>query len=67
MTAVITLATVAGPLGLLLAGWLVENVGLRPTFAVVAGGETLASLVFIAVIARFRRAELGAPAEAARL
>jgi hypothetical protein len=60
---VITLATVAGPLGLVLAGWLVQHAGLRPTFAVVAGGETLASLVFIAVVTRFQRLEGELPAE----
>jgi MFS family permease len=57
MTAIVTLATVAGPAGLLTAGWLVQHAGLRPTFAVIAGGETCASLVFIAVVAGFQRVE----------
>jgi len=57
MTAVITLATVAGPIGLVIVGPLIEHAGLSPTFAVIAAGETAVSLVFIALIARFRRAQ----------
>jgi len=57
MTAVITLATVAGPIGLVIVGPLIEHAGLSPTFAVIAAGETAVSLVFIALIVRFRRAQ----------
>ena len=57
MTAVITLATVAGPIGLVIAGPLIEHAGLSATFAFVAAGETAVSLVFIALIVRFRRAQ----------
>jgi predicted MFS family arabinose efflux permease len=63
MTAVLTCATIAGPLGLLAGGWLLENEGVQPTFAVVAAGETAVSLLFIALLARFRRTQaLPAPA-----
>lgn len=58
-------ATIAGPLGLLVAGWLLQHAGLRPTFPVVAAGETGASLFFVALIARFRRAQAAQPAAVA--
>jgi MFS family permease len=61
MTAVITLATVAGPLGLLAAGPLIEHAGLGWTFGIVAAGETAVSLLFIALIARFRRGQAVQP------
>jgi MFS family permease len=62
ISAVITFATIAGPLGLLAAGPLIEHAGLNWTFAVVAAGETAASLLFIALIARYRRLQAAAPA-----
>jgi MFS family permease len=58
MTAVMTLATIAGPLGLVIAGPLIEHAGLSWTFAIVAGGETAVSLLFIALLARYRRSQL---------
>jgi predicted permease len=61
MTAVITLATIAGPLGLLVAGPLIEQAGLPWTFGIVAGGETAVSLLFIALLARFRRSQVVQP------
>jgi drug/metabolite transporter (DMT)-like permease len=57
MTALITLATVAGPLGLLAAGVLLEHAGLMTTFAIVAGGVTSVSVLFVVLLARFRRRE----------
>jgi predicted MFS family arabinose efflux permease len=60
MTALITLATIAGPLGLLAAGALLEHEGLMATFAVVAAGVTVVSLLFVALLTRFRRGELQA-------
>jgi hypothetical protein len=60
MTALITLATIAGPLGLLAAGALLEHEGLMATFAVVAAGVTVVSLLFVALLTRFRRRELQA-------
>jgi drug/metabolite transporter (DMT)-like permease len=65
MTALITLATIAGPLGLLAAGALLEHAGLMTTFAIVAGGVTGVSVLFVVLLARFRRRELqNAPAAA---
>jgi MFS family permease len=55
ISAVITLATIAGPFGLLAAGPLIEHAGLRWSFGTIAAGETAASLLFIALIARYRR------------
>jgi MFS family permease len=61
MTAVITLATIAGPIGLLVAGPLIEHEGLPSTFGIVAAGETAVSLLFIALLARFRRSQVVQP------
>jgi MFS family permease len=61
MTAVITLATIAGPIGLLIAGPLIEHAGLPWTFGLIAAGETAASLLFIVLVARFRRGQAVQP------
>jgi dipeptide/tripeptide permease len=58
MTAIVTLATIAGPLGVVAAGLLLEHGGVSATFAVVAGGVTAGCLVFVALLTRFRRREL---------
>jgi len=58
MTAIVTLATIAGPLGVVAAGVLLEHEGVSATFAVVAGGVTAGCLVFVALLTRFRRREL---------
>ena len=57
MTAVITAAMLASPLGLLIAGPLLEGLGPQSVFLLVAAGETLAVIPF-AVFA-FRRAPGG--------
>jgi Arabinose efflux permease len=57
MTAVITVATIAGPLGLLVGGWLLQHEGVGRTFAVLAAGETAVALAFSWLILRFRRAQ----------
>ncbi len=62
MTAIVTLATIAGPLGVLVAGALLENEGLTVTFAVIAGGVTVVAVVFVLLLDRFRRRELQAAA-----
>ena len=62
MTAIVTLATIAGPLGVLVAGALLENEGLMVTFAVIAGGVTVVAVVFVLLLDRFRRRELQAAA-----
>ena len=65
MTAVVTLATVAGPLGLVLAGFLIDRTGLTTTFMIIAAGVTCVSLFFVALLTRFRRREAGEAAAAA--
>lgn len=57
MTAVITVATIAGPLGLLAGGWLLQHEGVGRTFAVIAGGETAVAVAFSWLILRFRRTQ----------
>jgi len=53
MTAIITLAMLAGPIGLLVAGPLLESFGPQAVFLLIAAGESLAVIPF-AVFA-FRR------------
>jgi predicted MFS family arabinose efflux permease len=62
MTAVLTVALLAGPAGLLAAGPLLEAWGPRPVLLVVAAGELLAALPFAALALR-RRAPVAVPAE----
>jgi MFS family permease len=57
MTALVTLATIAGPVGLVGGGWLLQHEGIQPTFAVVAVGETILSVVFVALLTRYRRSQ----------
>ena len=59
-TAVITTAMLAGPVGYLVAGPLIESWGPRPVFLLVAAGQLLATLPFLAVAFRS-----GEPAAAA--
>jgi len=46
MTAVLTMALLAGPVGLLAVGPLLSSWGARPVFALVAVGQLLGSLIF---------------------
>lgn len=52
MTAVLTFALLAGPVGLLVAGPLLEGWGARPVFLVVAAGQLSAALFFASVALR---------------
>jgi predicted MFS family arabinose efflux permease len=52
MTGVITAAMLAGPLGLLIAGPLLESWGARPVFLLVAAGQLLAVIPFAVVAFR---------------
>ena len=52
MTAVLTTAMLAGPVGLLLAGPLLEAWGPHPVFLLVAMGQLLATIPFAAVAFR---------------
>ena len=49
MTAVLTMAMLAGPIGLLIAGPLLESWGPRPVFLLVAAGQLLATIPFAVV------------------
>jgi MFS family permease len=63
MTAVLTFALLAGPVGLLVAGPLLEAWGARPVFLLVAAGQ-LTAAAFFATVA-LRRPPEPAPAEPA--
>ncbi len=54
MTSVLTFALLAGPVGLLLAGPMLEGWGPRVVFLVVAGGQLLAVVPFATVALRRR-------------
>jgi MFS family permease len=52
MTAIITSALVAGPVGLVVAGPLLESLGARPTLLLIAVGQFVAALPY--AVAAFR-------------
>ncbi|MCZ7588091.1 MAG: MFS transporter [Gaiella sp.] len=52
MTAVLTTAMLAGPIGMVLAGPLLESWGPRPVFLLVAAGQLLATIPFAVVAFR---------------
>ncbi len=54
MTAIISLHTVAAPLGFLAAGQVLERWGVDPVFFGVAAGVTLLSVVFASIALRHR-------------
>ena len=54
MTAIISLHTVAAPLGFIAAGQILERWGVDPVFFGVAAGVTLLSLVFATIALRHR-------------
>ena len=61
MTAMMTLAMLAGPLGILLAGPLLEALGPRPVFLVIAAGLTLFACFFSWVALRYGPPRQAAP------
>ena len=65
MTGLITLAMLAGPIGLLVVGPLLAEWGPRRVLLFVAFGQFLASLPFAFVALRGNRREAPVPAEAA--
>jgi hypothetical protein len=54
MTAVLTVATIAGPLGFLAAGEALRSVSLSTFFVVLPTLMTLAGLAFASVLLRYR-------------
>jgi MFS family permease len=61
MTSVLTFALLAGPLGLLLAGPILQTYGPHLVFFVVAAGQLAASLFFASVALRAPRDVIPAP------
>jgi MFS family permease len=61
MTALISISTLAAPLGLLVAGQLLEPWGVNQVFAAVAAGMTATALVFAAIALRAGEASPEAP------
>ena len=57
MTAVISVNTIAAPLGFLLAGQVLERWGVAPLFAAVVVGTTWMAVVFAAIVFRHRDLE----------
>ncbi len=53
MTAVLTIAMLAGPVGLAAAGPLLQAFGTRPVFVLIAAGMTVFALYFASVALRF--------------
>ena len=58
LTAVVSINTLAAPLGFLVAGQVLEHWGVATLFALAAAGITLAALTFSAVALRFRELDL---------
>ena len=64
MTAVISINTVAAPLGFLVAGQVLEHWGVVPLFAAVVGGITWMAIVYAAIVLRHRDPDVDAVPEA---
>jgi MFS family permease len=64
MTAVLTFALLAGPVGLLAVGPLLEAWGPRPVFLLIAVGQLAATLFFAVVVLRRREGPLAPAADA---
>jgi predicted MFS family arabinose efflux permease len=58
MTAVISINTLAAPLGFLAAGQVLEHWGVAPLFALVAAGMTATALMFSGIALRFRDVDI---------
>lgn len=54
MTAVLTFALLAGPVGMLIAGPLLQSWAPRHVFLLIAGGQLLATIPFVSVALRPR-------------
>jgi predicted MFS family arabinose efflux permease len=57
MTAVISVNTLAAPLGFLVAGQVLERWGVVPLFTAVVAGTTWMAIVFAAIVLRHREAQ----------
>ena len=66
MTAIVTFATIAGPIGLIAVGPLLGALGPRTVFLIIAGGMTASALFFVRVALRAdRRDQVRATLDAA--
>jgi predicted MFS family arabinose efflux permease len=54
MTAVISINTLAMPLGFLVSGQVLEHWGVAPLFLITVGGVTTMAIVYSAIVLRFR-------------
>ena len=64
MTALLTTALLAGPIGLLLVGPLLQSLGSYAVFGIIAVGELAATLYFAAAVLRSARSSSDAAAPA---
>jgi MFS family permease len=58
ITAVITINTLAMPLGFLVAGQVLERWGVAPLFAITVGGLTTMAVVYSAIVLRHREVDV---------
>ncbi len=58
MTAVLAFATIAGPIGLLAVGPLLQTYGPRTVFVAIAAGALGSALFFVGVVSRYRASAL---------
>ena len=61
ITAVISINTLAAPLGFLVAGQVLEHWGVAPLFAATVAGVTLMALVYAAIVLRHRDEDIAIP------
>ncbi len=61
ITAVISINTLAAPLGFLVAGQVLEQWGVAPLFAATVAGVTLMALVYAAIVLRYRDEDIAIP------
>ena len=61
ITAVISINTLAAPLGFLGAGQVLEQWGVAPLFAATVAGVTLMALVYAAIVLRYRDEDIAIP------
>jgi MFS family permease len=61
LTAVLTVATMAGPLGFIVAGYVLRHVALEPFFIVLPALLTLGSLAFAAALLRAPAGDVAVP------
>jgi predicted MFS family arabinose efflux permease len=61
ITAVISINTLAAPLGFLVAGQVLEHWGVAPLFAATVAGVTIMAIVYAAIVLRHRDEDVAIP------